>query len=102
MCVGDMCDVMLCLYYSPWLFLSLNWCLCLDSLLQDLERATLTLKTHPSGGGGGGTWKLSKPNDPTISSAYSTAKVAKHYSPQYYVNDEVCWNGNKKKIYFQT
>ncbi|KAH9417519.1 Transforming growth factor beta-1-induced transcript 1 protein [Dermatophagoides pteronyssinus] len=59
-----------------------------DSLLQDLERATSTLKTHPSGGGGGGTWKLSKPNDPTISSAYSTAKVAKHYSPQYYVNDE--------------
>ncbi|KAH7645165.1 Transforming growth factor beta-1-induced transcript 1 protein [Dermatophagoides farinae] len=61
-----------------------------DSLLQDLERATSTLKTHPIGGSGGGTWKLSKPHDPTISSqpAYSTAKVAKHYSPQYYVNDE--------------
>ncbi|OTF77014.1 paxillin-like protein [Euroglyphus maynei] len=61
-----------------------------DSLLQDLERATSTLKTHPIVGGGG-TWKLSKPSDPTISSqpAYSTAKVAKHYSPQYYVNDEV-------------
>ena len=59
-----------------------------DSLLQDLEKATTNLKNNPGNPGG---WKLNKPSDVTISSVpgYSTAKVAKHYSPQYYVQDEV-------------
>ena len=60
-----------------------------DSLLADLERATTNLKNNPQKPGG---WKLNNgPGDVTINSepTYSTAKVAKHYSPQYYVPEEV-------------
>ncbi|KAJ6216529.1 hypothetical protein RDWZM_007686 [Blomia tropicalis] len=58
-----------------------------DSLLQDLERATTNLKNNPGNPGG---WKLNRPPDHTIATdcTYSSTKVAKHYSPQYYVPEE--------------